>query len=783
MFRERGFWGLALLGLAFFHRPLFFDQVFFFRDLSLSYLPLRRFGAELLRAGEWPVWNPYLHGGFPFAADLANSFYYPSQLLHLILPGERAMSLEIAGHVIFSAVASYLLARILGLRQSAATVSGLVFGFCGFTLSQANLFIRLLAQPYLPLLVLFWHLFLVEKRRRWLLLAIVCGALQVFAGAAESVAFGFAIALGWGLVLPADRKTRLQRIGLFFALGVGAAGLASIQLIPAVEMVSQSKRGEGLELDVVGNHSIYPQRLPELVIPNFLGRTDLVSQGDFWGSQIVDDGYPMMLNLYWGLVPVALVLLAAGGAVRGSRRLDLYLTILAFVALLLAFGRFLPFFEALYRWVPGVQIFRYPVKYLTLGVLPMALLAGRGFEMLFSRDSDSVGRRATFVAWGVTAGLGLFVVSWNVSPGFAANVQEVFFGGAGDQITEGLRGPLLQVFGVWLLAVLIVQLFRSRVEAWIPWVLVAVVALDLAAAGRTVNPTVTSDHFFQAPPAAEIALQYVEDGRLYRHPAPDNLPLAAPTGEIVWLSRWFQEILQHFIGAWYGLPVIYHADYHGLAPSRVMRLKWTVESMPWERRLPLLSAASVRLIITHEEIDLPGVERLTAIDNASGVPFFVYRNHLAADRVELIPYSHRVADLDEAVAAMVGRGFDPRIHAVVEGFTPPPPSDCRDEPKIEMVETDLRIRRVAVESRCPGALVFSETYYPGWEARVNGRRVSLYRANAAFQAVWLEPGSHQVELRYIPRSLYWGVGISLLTLLVLIWFNRHRPVMPQPRRG
>ena len=75
---------------------------------------------------------------------------------------------------------------------------------------------------------------------------------------------------------------------------------------------------------------------------------------------------------------------------------------------------------------------------------------------------------------------------------------------------------------------------------------------------------------------------------------------------------------------------------------------------------------------------------------------------------------------------------------------------------------------VEVESDCAGALVFAETHYPGWRARVDGRPAEILRANVAFQAVWLEPGRHAVELRYAPRSLALGLAVSALTALGLL---------------
>ena len=244
-------------------------------------------------------------------------------------------------------------------------------------------------------------------------------------------------------------------------------------------------------------------------------------------------------------------------------------------------------------------------------------------------------------------------------------------------------------------------------------------------------------------------------------------------------------MLRDYLGAWYGLPVIYHADYNGLAPRRVMLLKRTVEALPWERRLPLLSAAAVRLILTDESLGLPGVERLATVDNRSGRPFYLYRNRRAADRVGFVTVCLGVSSPEEAMGALLAPGFDPRQHAVVEGLAPAAGrrSVCPRDPEVRVVAATRERRTVEIATECAGALVLAETHYPGWRARVDGRPAPLLRANVAFQAVWLEPGRHTVELRYAPKSLALGLAVSALTALGLLVGALIRPARPPARRG
>jgi uncharacterized membrane protein YfhO len=64
----------------------------------------------------------------------------------------------------------------------------------------------------------------------------------------------------------------------------------------------------------------------------------------------------------------------------------------------------------------------------------------------------------------------------------------------------------------------------------------------------------------------------------------------------------------------------------------------------------------------------------------------------------------------------------------------------------------------------PGVLVLTESFYPGWEVRVDGEEAELRRANYFFRGVLVPAGKHHVEFRYAPYSFKLGLAVSLGTL-------------------
>ena len=77
-----------------------------------------------------------------------------------------------------------------------------------------------------------------------------------------------------------------------------------------------------------------------------------------------------------------------------------------------------------------------------------------------------------------------------------------------------------------------------------------------------------------------------------------------------------------------------------------------------------------------------------------------------------------------------------------------------------------------VRSGKGGVVVFSEIYYPGWTATVDGQPAELGRVNYILRAMNLTPGEHKVVLTFKPKSIRRTESIayaaSALLLLVVI---------------
>jgi hypothetical protein len=83
-----------------------------------------------------------------------------------------------------------------------------------------------------------------------------------------------------------------------------------------------------------------------------------------------------------------------------------------------------------------------------------------------------------------------------------------------------------------------------------------------------------------------------------------------------------------------------------------------------------------------------------------------------------------------------------------------------------------------VESGKGGLVVFSENYYPGWTATIDGKDAELGRVDYILRGLNVPAGKHQVELMFYPKSIdytetiaYTGFVLLLVMVLLVVFLD------------
>jgi hypothetical protein len=100
----------------------------------------------------------------------------------------------------------------------------------------------------------------------------------------------------------------------------------------------------------------------------------------------------------------------------------------------------------------------------------------------------------------------------------------------------------------------------------------------------------------------------------------------------------------------------------------------------------------------------------------------------------------------------------PSPAAIVEGIAPFRAGAGR----VLSVTRELESVRIEAEASEDSTLVVADTWWPGWQATLDGLPATIFRADALVRAVRWPAGRHVLEMRYRPPEVRAGLAVSAL---------------------
>ncbi len=734
---------LALATVGFFWR-LLFTSAWMPADGGdlLSFLfPLYRFAAQSLKGGEVPLWNPYLYGGAPFAADIQTGLFYPINLLLFFLVPKitfRALELISVLHFFLAGAFMYLCLRFIRkegrIGRLASLAGAIAFMFSDLFIIHFGNLNMIAAASWLPLVFLFYHRALTERRVNYALLAGLFLGVAILAGHIQPI-FHILFLLGLYLLYRLYLACREDRRAIPLLLGLTALtvlialGATAFLLLPGYEMMQLSVRAQ-ISYEEAARFSLSPAQLIGLLNPGFFGRGPRLSWG-LWDR--VEVGYI-------GVLPLVLASLALLFRRDGLTR---FLLVLAIISLLLALGDSAILHGWLYGLVPGFKQLRAPARFIFLLDFALAFLAALGLDAILRPLRH--GKHALFkgvLRLSFPAFLAITLVTLPLAYGvliYSQDKDPVIL----QRIANATRGQVLfLLFLGGSLFLLYIRGHRWVRPQMVGFLAIGLIFVDLAATGAYIDiGTTDPTRGFQHPAAVEFLKG---DEAFYRIEVPQEI-WGVWQPDLALIQRLFD------IGGIY--TPLELADFE--------RYRQAIGS----GSSPLYSFLNVKYLITQKG-GSPGEGYLLAFDGDPRVD--IYRT-TAFPRAFIVYRSQVVVDHESAWAAIQAPGFDPAKALVVEGGKAL--EGDASEGRAVITSYSLNEIGLEVEAAKEGYLVLSEVYYPGWRAYVDGTEEPLLRANYGFRAVYLEPGSHEVRLAFAPTSWKVGLLIGAGTWLVLLFWG------------
>ena len=156
--------------------------------------------------------------------------------------------------------------------------------------------------------------------------------------------------------------------------------------------------------------------------------------------------------------------------------------------------------------------------------------------------------------------------------------------------------------------------------------------------------------------------------------------------------------------------------------------------------LPLQDGKTVPLLNPYVHGPAWFVDKLTYVDNANG-------------EIEAL------GKMDLRHEAVADKRFEPVLKTAAR-------QDSTS--RVKLVSYMSNSLKYDVSSAEGGVIVFSEVYYPGWTATVDGKPADLGRVNYLLRAVNVAPGKHTVELTFNPKSVTATETVAYVSYAVLL---------------
>ncbi len=802
----------AVLTLALFRAFVFSNDMLFGSDtMSLGY-QARLFFAEALRSTGFPLWNPHILGGTPLVESLVggDALHPISVALFYLVEPYRALGWKLVIHVFLAGLFMFGWMRTLGASRGAALVAGtgallapsfvtLVFpGHDGkmFVVAMTPLLFWLgewmwSRRDLVPGALLALSIALVLFSTHFQMAYFLFGALGVYM-AVRAVQVGRE--RGWG--------AGALGYGIFLGFSLLGAGIGAIQLLPAVEYVTEFSRRAATTVEAESpeaarayssSWSLHPEEAVSLVVPEFVGNS---AGGNAWTTDTYWGRNAFKLNHeYLGAVLLALALLAflpvpgggaGGGALPTGRGpppgIRWLLAGIGVTSVLFALGANTPVWRIFYELLPGISLFRAPSMAIFLAAFALCTLAGlgvdRGAALLATPEGRSrvlkvVGGFAGILALGgVLAASGILLELWEAV---------VYRDLPANRVSALDRAEPFLVRGFFVVAALVGLVAAALWAAGkgmaggpvLVVLLVGLVAVDLF---RVNVPFVqVIDHTrVTVPDANHRFLQ----GRLAQEP-PFRVFSMVQGGQDVQPSAFGIDLA----AGHHPNDLLRYQELIGMQGSGVPEHLASFDPV-------ILGILNVRYILWPDAQygPLEGVEPVSRVQLADGRSWASVYPYPGLPRARLVGSYRRVAEGEALRVILEDESFDPRREVLLEG-TPPlepvPPGEGGFFPPdaVRWIEREPDRFVLEVDAAAPALLVVSQNWFPSWRARVNGEETPVLRADHALTAIAVPEGTHRVEFAVESEPLRQALMLSGFSLLLVLGAGLASGLLGRRRMG
>ncbi len=676
-------------------------------DMLDVVLPWRFHVGECLRNNIFPFWNPYQSTGYPIHADLQCPTFYPETIIVGSLFGYTNITLHILFivYIFLAGLGMYRLLKHFGAINFAAFITGAAFMLSGVFVSHAQHFFAIIGFTWIPWVLLYYLRMSEDPWQFRHILPLSVFSFLMISGGYQALSIIMAYLLAtlfiFFVVRYLLRKNRKELVRLIYSnltwLGILLL-FSTVILVSTWNVYDFIERLSGLTPEQALSNPFTPRALVSMVAPFGAVRDQEFLQTDL-----------SMANMYVGvIIPIFFIT----GLFRKRPGVTYVLLIFGSLAMLAAFGDFLPVRRFLFYYFPMMNLFRLPAYFRFFMVVPIFIFAGMALSDLL-KDPEKT--RKLFVLSFFIVGMGVLAVfSWSAAQ--ISDNQFVLMDSTLSLVEKLQQAPIYEIIlfnCLFVLILLIVFFLLYYYKAMNIRILFSTFIILEMIIAIQMNITYTGCSSDWHPLKIRSQLKMYPKG--FPVPLPDKI------GQNTDKAYTFQPL-------WRNVNIYNKSvSFDCFTSFKFKGYKFLEDSVP---------ALKDAILQNHLLYLSDRLYPESQLDGGPGTPISPQSLYLPDDVF---------ASLDRSVIRS-----DSADRVSVTGFTP------------------TRIT-ASVMTHHPQIFTLLQSNYKGWQVLVDGERRPHFTSNTLYISFLLEEGVHQVEFHYRNNAVIAAFVVSYFTLLFVLY--------------
>lgn len=693
-------------------------------DPYIAHYPWKLIGLEMIKSGQWPLWNPYSFSGSPLLANHQSALFYPLNIIYYLVPlpiGWGIMSIlqPLLGSLFF-----YIFIRSLKVSKYGSFFGALIYGWNSFLAGYFHIQVIGHTLIWLPLALYCLQRISVSKYK-WLVVFVFSLVCILLAGHLQIASYSLLIICLFGL--SRGLKTFITTIaGMVLAIC-----LSAFQLFPTIELIQKASRDQ-LGLYTSFDFLLSPVSLFRFIVPRVFGHPNTEN---FWLKSLPVE------YLYIGILGLIFSLVGIYWSVKNKGNyfwlfITLGFLILTTDSILSRFIYNLP--------IPFLQSVT-PSRGFGVLMLPLSIFAAIGIDQfIFNfKKVQKIVILLTFLL------LILLVVTYLALSYFWLDPTAVI-------IQSSVKFPIILIV-VWTILLFVCS---KRI---LPWGLIILLIfsfqiVDLFHEYKPLTRSFTFNKSFY--PHTDLTSFLIGDGE-------NEGNLLSSGNRFLSLDLWLliaNSFLPYHLSSVTGYDAIHLPN--SLKFVEII-FETSSQKYPFDPRSirytifnkNLVDILNIQYLLSLNPLNLPNINLVHKFNSV-----YVYENMSYLPKMFLVPnvevlsnqlIKERITDSSRDLGEIIFLEENPML-------------------SLEKGENDVSYSRITngyeikINTSTNQMLFISESFDDGWSAFVDEERTKIYKADMAFQALAVKSGAHNIKLIYQPKSFEFGLLISKITLMFML---------------